>query len=29
MFAFRLDYRQEATAWRERVLRSPWYERHT
>ena len=24
IFAFRLDYRQEATAWRERVLRSPW-----
>ena len=29
MFAFRLDYRQEATAWRERVQRSPWYARHT
>ena len=29
MFAFRLDFRQESTAWREHVLRLPWFERHT
>ena len=29
IFAFRLDFRQEATAWRERVQRLPWYARHT
>ena len=29
IFAFRLDFRQESTAWRQRVHRLPWYDRHT
>ena len=29
MFAFRMDYRQESSALRERAARLPWRERHT